>query len=127
MTIFAMSVFDATVIYDGKELFKGQGAATGWAEKLAKEIESRVTVEKIGTGWALVGRVDGVDCRWGIMGQRPSGWTDRHAQFERRSRLFHGNGPHMPGVSPACGAVHVQDSCKCCASRRRQCARVVAK
>ena len=56
MTIFAMSVFDATVIYDGKELFKGQGAATGWAEKLAKEIESRVTVEKIGTGWALIGR-----------------------------------------------------------------------
>jgi hypothetical protein len=70
MTIFAMSVFDATVMYDGKELFKGQGAATGWAEKLAKEIESPVTVEKIGTGWALVGRVDGVDCRWGIMGQR---------------------------------------------------------
>ena len=70
MTIFAMSVFDATVIYDGKELFKGQGAASGWAVKLAKEIESPVTVEKIGTGWALVGRVDGVDCRWGIMGQR---------------------------------------------------------
>jgi hypothetical protein len=41
-----------------------------WAEKLAKEIESRITVEKIGTGWALCGRVDGVDCKWGIHGQR---------------------------------------------------------
>ena len=53
MTIFAMPVFDATVIYDGKELFKGRGAASVWAEKLAKEIETAVTVEKIGTGWAL--------------------------------------------------------------------------
>jgi hypothetical protein len=70
MTIFAMSVFDATVIYDGKELFKGRGAAMGWAEKLAREIESDVTVEKIGTGWALCGKVDGVDCKWGILGQR---------------------------------------------------------
>ena len=70
MTIFAMSVFDATVIYEGKELFKGRGAAMGWAEKLAKEIESDVTVEKIGTGWALCGKVDGVDCKWGILGQR---------------------------------------------------------
>jgi hypothetical protein len=41
-----------------------------WAEKLAKEIESPVTVEKIGTGWALCGSVDGVECRWGIHGQR---------------------------------------------------------
>jgi len=65
MTVFAMPVFDATVIYEGKELFKGR-----WAEKLAKEIESPVTVEKIGTGWALCGQVDGVDCRWGILGQR---------------------------------------------------------
>ena len=70
MTIFAMPVFDATVIYDGKELFKGRGAAMGWAEKLAKESESDVTVEKIGTGWALCGKVDGVDCKWGILGQR---------------------------------------------------------
>ena len=70
MTIFAMSVFDATVLYDGKELFKGRGAAMGWAEKLAREIESDVTVEKIGTGWALCGKVDGVDCKWGILGQR---------------------------------------------------------
>jgi len=70
MTVFAMPVFDATVIYEGKELFKGQGAAKGWAEKLAKEIESPVTVEKIGTGWALCGEVDGIQCQWGIMGQR---------------------------------------------------------
>jgi len=70
MTIFTMSVFDATVIYEGQELFKGRGAAMGWAEKLAKEIESDVTVEKIGTGWALCGKVDGVDCKWGILGQR---------------------------------------------------------
>lgn len=70
MTIFAMPVFDATVIYEGKELFKGRGAASVWAEKLAREIESTVTVEKIGTGWALCGQVDGSDCRWGIHGQR---------------------------------------------------------
>ena len=70
MTIFAMSVFDATVVYEGNELFKGRGAASVWAEKLAKEIDSPVTVEKIGTGWALCGRVDGVDVRWGIHGQR---------------------------------------------------------
>lgn len=70
MTVFAMPVFDATVIYEGKELFKGRGAAGVWAEKLAKEIESDVTVEKIGTGWALCGAVEGVACRWGILGQR---------------------------------------------------------
>lgn len=70
MTVFAMSVFDATVIYDGKELFKGQGAASMWAQKLADEIGARVTVEKIGTGWALCAQVDGEACRWGIYGQR---------------------------------------------------------
>jgi hypothetical protein len=70
MTVFAMPVFDATVIYDGKELFKGQGAASMWAEKLAAEVGSRITVEKIGTGWALCGNIDGVDCKWGIHGQR---------------------------------------------------------
>jgi hypothetical protein len=71
MTIFAMPVFDATVIYEGKELFKGQGAASMWAEKLSREIGSKVTVEKIGTGWALCGRVDEVDCQWG----GPLAWT----------------------------------------------------
>jgi hypothetical protein len=70
MTVFAMPVFDATVIYEGKELFKGRGAASMWAEKLASEIGSSVTVEKIGTGWALCGNVDGADCKWGIHGQR---------------------------------------------------------
>jgi hypothetical protein len=70
MTIFSASVFDATVIYNGQELFKGQGSATMWAEKLAKELETPVRVEKIGTGWALRGQVDGVDVSWGIYGQR---------------------------------------------------------
>lgn len=73
MTVFAMPVFDATVIYEGKELFKGQGSASMWAEKLAAEIGSRVTVEKIGTGWALCGIVDGAARRWGIHGQRLMG------------------------------------------------------
>lgn len=70
MTVFAMPVFDATVLYEGNELFKGQGAASGWAGKLAAELGSPVTVTKIGTGWALCGNVDGVDCQWGIHGQR---------------------------------------------------------
>ena len=70
MTIFAASVFDATVIFDGQELFKGKGSASVWAEKLALEIGAPVTVEKVGTGWALVGNADGVDCKWGIHGQR---------------------------------------------------------
>ncbi|MFC5511459.1 hypothetical protein ACFPOU_10025 [Massilia jejuensis] len=70
MTVFAASVFDATVIYNGQELFKGQGSASMWAEKVAKELGTPITVEKIGTGWALRGRVDGVDCTWGIYGQR---------------------------------------------------------
>ncbi|THC42810.1 hypothetical protein [Massilia sp. Mn16-1_5] len=70
MSIFSAPVFDATVIYNGQELFKGQGAARGWAEKLAKELETDITVEKIGTGWALRGQVDGVQVTWGIYGQR---------------------------------------------------------
>ena len=70
MSIFSAPVFDATVIYNGQELFKGQGAARGWADKVAKELETEITVEKIGTGWALRGTVDGVDATWGIFGQR---------------------------------------------------------
>ncbi|MFL6656558.1 MAG: hypothetical protein ACJ8GW_00655 [Massilia sp.] len=70
MTIFAASVFDATVIFEGKELFKGQGSASMWAEKLAAELGTPVSVQKIGTGWALCGTSDGVDCQWGIHGQR---------------------------------------------------------
>ena len=38
MTLFAMPVYDATVIFEDKELFKGKGAASLWAEKLAAEI-----------------------------------------------------------------------------------------
>lgn len=72
MSIFSAPVFDATVIYQGQELFKGQGAATIWAEKVARELETPITVEKIGTGWALCGQVDGVDVKWGIYGQRLS-------------------------------------------------------
>jgi len=70
MTIFAVPVFDATVIFEGNELFKGQGSASMWAEKLAAELGSPVTVQKIGTGWVLIGKSDGVDCKWGIHGQR---------------------------------------------------------
>jgi len=70
MTVFTQPVFDATVIYDGNELFKGQGAALGWADKVAKELGTPVTVEKTGTGWVLCGSVDGQPKRWGIIGQR---------------------------------------------------------
>lgn len=70
MTIFAASVFDATVIFEDKELFKGKGAAIGWADKLAQELGTPISVEKIGTGWALCGEIDGKHCAWGIMGQR---------------------------------------------------------
>jgi hypothetical protein len=70
MTIFATPVFDATIVVDGNELFKGKGAAQMWAEKLAAELGREVTVQKIGNGWALSGRDDGVDCVWGIYGQR---------------------------------------------------------
>lgn len=70
MTVFAMSVFDATIVVEGNELFKGRGAATQWAERVAAELGVEVTVEKIGNGWALRGVVDGVDCVWGVYGQR---------------------------------------------------------
>ncbi|MCD2515061.1 hypothetical protein LQ564_01895 [Massilia sp. G4R7] len=72
MSVFSASVFDATVVVDGQELFKGRGAAQGWAEKVAKELETEVTVEKIGTGWALKATVDGEPRTWGIHGQRLS-------------------------------------------------------
>lgn len=70
MTVFAAPVFDASVVFEGKELFKGQGAASIWAERLARELGSPVAARKLGTGWALYGCVDGVDCVWGIYGQR---------------------------------------------------------
>jgi hypothetical protein len=70
MTIFAVPVFDATVIVDDNELFKGQGSARQWADRLAKELGIEVVARKLGTGWALCGLLDGVDCIWGIHGQR---------------------------------------------------------
>ncbi len=70
MTLFAVPVFDATVVVEGTELFKGKGSAEHWAERLALEVRSEVAVRKIGNGWALCGSVDGVDCVWGIHGQR---------------------------------------------------------
>ncbi|WP_151447616.1 hypothetical protein [Lacisediminimonas profundi] len=69
-TVFALPVFDGTVIVNGNELFKGQGSATQWAQRLAAELGIEVTARKIGNGWALFGTVDGVDCVWGIYGQR---------------------------------------------------------
>ncbi|MDO8208379.1 MAG: hypothetical protein Q7T38_11280 [Gallionella sp.] len=69
-TVFALPVFDGTVIVDGNELFKGQGSATQWAQRLAAELGIEVTARKIGNGWGLCGTVDGVDCVWGIYGQR---------------------------------------------------------
>lgn len=41
MTVFAASVFDATVVFEGQELFKGRGAAQTWAEKVARSSRSR--------------------------------------------------------------------------------------
>jgi len=70
MTLFSVPVFDASIVVDGNELFKGQGSATHWAKRLAAEIGSEVLAKKIGNGWALCGSVDGVDCVWGIYGQR---------------------------------------------------------
>ncbi len=70
MTIFAASVFDATVIVDDHELIKGRGAAEGWAAKLAKELETEVTVRKVGAGWALCAQLDGAEVLWGVLGQR---------------------------------------------------------
>lgn len=69
-TVFAAPVFDTSVIYEGKELFKGKSAAENWAKKLGAELDCATTVQKIGTGWAICGNVDGDDCIWAIHGQR---------------------------------------------------------
>lgn len=69
-TVFAMPVFDATVIFEGNELFKGKGGAQMWADKLAAELGTDIGVQKVGTGWVLCGRADGEECMWGIHGQR---------------------------------------------------------
>jgi hypothetical protein len=68
--LFAIPIFDATITVEGNDLFKGRGSATHWAERLALEVGSEISVQKIGNGWALVGKVDGVDCVWGLLGQR---------------------------------------------------------
>jgi hypothetical protein len=72
MSVFSAPVFDATVVYEGQELFKGRGAAQMWAEKVAKELETEIAVEKVGTGWVLRGQVDDALVTWGIYGQRLS-------------------------------------------------------
>ncbi|MCA1247240.1 hypothetical protein [Massilia sp. MS-15] len=72
MSVFSAPVFDATVVFEGQELFKGRGAAQTWAEKVARELETPVAVEKIGTGWALTATLDGAPVAWGIYGQRLS-------------------------------------------------------
>ncbi len=70
MTIFAVPIFDASVVVEGKELFKGKGSAVAWAEKLAAELGSEVVVKKLGAGWALYGTYDSIDCVWGLHGHR---------------------------------------------------------
>lgn len=70
MSVFIKPVFEGTVVFDGNELFKGQGAAKQWAQQVARELEIPVEARKIGTGWALVGNMDGVETVWGIYGQR---------------------------------------------------------
>jgi hypothetical protein len=68
--IFSKPVFDQTTVYQGNEFFKGQGAAKGWADKVAKELGIPVEVKKIGNGWALCATIDCVQCTWGVHGQR---------------------------------------------------------
>lgn len=70
MSVFTKPVFEGTVIFEGKELFKGQGAARQWAQQVGNELGISVEPRKIGTGWALVGIVDGAETVWGIYGQR---------------------------------------------------------
>jgi hypothetical protein len=70
MSVFSKPVFEGTVVFEGKELFKGQGAARQWAQQVGDELGIRVEAVKIGTGWALAGAIDGVETQWGIYGQR---------------------------------------------------------
>lgn len=70
MSVFVKPVFDGTVVFEGQELFKGQGAAKQWAQQVGKELDIPVEARKIGTGWALVGILDGVETVWGVYGQR---------------------------------------------------------
>jgi hypothetical protein len=70
MTVFSKPVFDGTVVFEDKELFKGQGAAKQWAQLVGSELGIPVEARKIGTGWALAGTIDGAEIVWGIYGQR---------------------------------------------------------
>jgi hypothetical protein len=70
MSVFIKPVFEGTVVFEGNELFKGQGAAKQWAQQVGNELGIPVEARKIGTGWALVGNIDGVETLWGIFGQR---------------------------------------------------------
>ena len=70
MSVFIKPVFDGTVIFEDKELFKDQGAAKQWARQVGSEMGIPVEARKIGTGWALFGTIDGVETVWGIYGQR---------------------------------------------------------
>jgi hypothetical protein len=70
MSVSTKPVFDGTVIFEGKELFKGQGAAKQWAQQVGDELGVPVEPRKLGTGWALVGNIDGVETVCGIYGQR---------------------------------------------------------
>jgi hypothetical protein len=70
MSVFTKPVFDGTVVFEGKELFKGQGAAKQWAQQVGNELGITVEARKIGTGWALFGNIDDVETVWGIYGQR---------------------------------------------------------
>jgi hypothetical protein len=70
MSVFIKPVFEGTVVFEGKELFKGQGAAKQWAQQVGNELGIPVEARKIGTGWALVGHIDGVETVWGVYGQR---------------------------------------------------------
>ena len=89
MSVFSAPVFDATVVFEGQELFKGRGAAQTWAEKVAKEVEAEVTVEKIGTlrhpVVAVVQQPDSADskqCQPGRCADRRSGGA-RHGRVRR--------------------------------------------
>lgn len=70
MSVFIKPVFEGTVIFEDKELFKGQGAARQWAVQVGNELGIEVEARRLGTGWALVGNLDGVETVWGIYGQR---------------------------------------------------------
>ncbi|SNS51243.1 hypothetical protein SAMN06265795_103151 [Noviherbaspirillum humi] len=70
MSVFFKPVFDSTVVAGDHELFKAQGAAAQWARLVGAEIGAELAPKKIGSGWALVGTVDGEEVVYGIYGQR---------------------------------------------------------